>query len=96
MGIVEEELWKCKCGFEFIVESGIFEADLNDFGTSHFISDCHCPKCGQVKNVVSHSSLEDPLEYNKDLCIKESDICDNCGTEMLYMNKPKFRFFSFC
>ena len=94
MGFVEEELWKCRCGFEFIANSGVYEADPNDFGTSHIISGYHCPKCGQVKNIASHSSLDKPLECNKNLCVNESDICDNCGTKMQYMNKPRFRFFS--
>ena len=94
MGIVEEELWKCKCGFEFIAESGLYEADPNDFGTIHFISGYHCPKCGQVKNVANHVLYEQPQDDNRDLCINESDLCDNCGTKMKFLDKPKFKLFS--
>lgn len=92
MGIVYEQLWQCSCGFKFVERDGLYEADPNDFGTTHSISGYHCPKCGAVKNVACNCSLEQPKEENKRLCVNESDICDNCGTQMDIMNKPRLKF----
>ena len=92
MGIFEVELWKCSCGFEFIAQDGLYEADPNDFGTTHVISGYHCEKCGEVKNVACNCSLERPQEENKHLCVNESDVCDNCGSKMKIMSPPKIKF----
>ena len=94
MGIVEEELWKCKnCGFEFYAQEGCYEADPNDFGTTHVISAYHCYKCGNIKNVATCASFEKPLPGNENLCRHDSDKCENCGTQMHFLEKTKFKFF---
>ena len=92
MDIFYEQLWKCKCGFEFIARSGLLEIDQNDFGPTHCISGYHCKKCGSVKNVAWCVGNDDVREENKKLCVNQSDICDNCGTQMTPMNEPKFTF----
>ena len=52
MGIFHEEIWKChSCGYKFVGESGLYEVDPNDFGTTHSISPYYCPKCHVIENL---------------------------------------------
>lgn len=94
MGIFQMQLWKCKtCGYEFEGHDGLYEADPNDFGTTHFVEPHHCSKCGNVKNVSRCISPYPPLPENRDLCRNDSLVCENCGTEMQSMKKTKFKIF---
>ena len=96
MGIMDEEIWQCEnCGFEFVGISGLFEADPNDFGTTHHISPHHCPKCGNLKNLSSCIGFvfESPQEGNKKLCRHDTDTCDICGTKMQDLKKPETKIF---
>ena len=94
MGIFQMQLWKCKsCGFEFEGYDGLYEADPNDFGTSHTVEPYYCAKCGSVKNVSYCISPYPPLPENKDLCRHDSSICETCDTEMQPLTKTKFKIF---
>ncbi len=94
MGIFYEELWQCKsCGFEFSAMSGLYEADPNDFGTTHSIDPYYCPNCHSVENVAYCVSLDKPQEGNEHLILHDKDICEHCGTKMERLEKVKYKFF---
>lgn len=90
MGICDCEIWKCSsCGFQFEAHSGLYEADPNDFGTTHIIDPYYCPSCGNVKNLSKCISLEPPEKGNEELCHNDSDICEICNTKMEHLKKGK-------
>ena len=93
MGIYHEEIWKChSCGYEFVGDSGIYEADPNDFGTTHVIKPYYCPKCHVIKNLSTHLSIKKPQFGNEHLIHNDSKMCEKCKIEMKILEKPKFAF----
>ena len=88
MGIFYEEKWECElCKFEFLGERGMYEADPNDFGTTHIVSPYYCPKCHSVKNVANWASIDSPQKENEEFIRNDSDICEHCGTKMQILDK---------
>ena len=93
MGIFNEEIWKCNsCGYEFVGESGLYEADPNDMDTTHAVDPYYCPKCHIVKNLVFSMSPNLPNEDNMHLIRNDSTTCEKCKTEMKELKRPKVTF----
>ena len=91
MGIFYEEKWECKsCGYQFFANDGLYEADPNDFGTTHSVKPYYCSKCGNVENLSFCISLEPPEDGNEELCIYDDTKCKKCNTEMKIMKKTTF------
>lgn len=70
-------------------EDGLYEADPSDFGTTHSVSPYYCPKCHSLKNVSVCVSPHEPMPGNEDLIRRDSDLCENCGSEMQLLDKKK-------
>ncbi len=90
MGVFYQETWKCNsCHYKINLMRGCYEADPSDFGTTHFVSPYYCPKCNSVKNVINHAGLEEPKPENKNRIHNDSNICEQCDTEMKVLEKGK-------
>lgn len=78
MGMTFHQTYECtECGYIFNGLRGI-EDHGDKFYMHHRISPMICPKCNNMKNIVSGYDIQE-----------DNSICENCNTQMKYMEKEE-------